>query len=91
MKTLVTLFSLLISAQISAAETTPCKSEAQLAIYQSYTFESPDAVISLSATKSYISGDEAVFLVNVVDLESGETTLMSAIMDAKTCKVKAIN
>ena len=70
----------------------PCKSEAYLAIYERYTHDSPDAVVSLSSKyKPYISGDEAIFVVLVSDLESGQSTLMSAIMDAKTCKVKAVN
>lgn len=91
MKTFIALFSLLLSAQTFAFEHTPCQSEAQLAIYQRYTYEAPEAVISLTTTKSYVSGDEAVFIVKVTDLDSGEETLVSATMNAKNCKVKAVN
>lgn len=93
MKTLVILCSLIFSSQLFAAEAVPCKSEAYKAIYDRYTHDAPDAVVSLSGTKykPYISGDEAIFVVQVIDMESGQNTLMSAIMDAKTCKVKAVN
>lgn len=92
MKTTIALFALLVSTQLLANDKVPCKSEAHLAIYERYTFESPDASISLSAKyKPYLSGDEAIHVVLVTDLETGEKTIMSAIMDAKTCKVKAVN
>lgn len=92
MKMMIALLSLLVSTQLLATEKVPCKSEAHLAVYERYTYEFPDATISLSTKyKPYISGDEAIHVVLVIDLETGEKTMMSAIMDAKTCKVKAVN
>lgn len=93
MKNFAIFCSLLLSSQLFAADVVPCKSEAYKAIYERYTYESPESVVSLSGTKykPYISGDEAIFVVQVIDMESGQKTLMSAIMDAKTCKVKAVN
>lgn len=92
MKILIGFFVLMISAQSFASDVVPCKSEAQLAIYERYMYESPDAVVSLRTKyKPYLSGDEAIHIVQVIDMESGQSTIMSAIMDAKTCKVKAVN
>lgn len=91
MKLALALFTLTLSFGTYAGAV-PCKSQAYTAIYERYTYESPDAVISLSTKyKPYVSGDEVIFVVLVSDLESGQSTLMSAIMDAKTCKVKAVN
>ncbi len=92
MKTFAILCSLLVSSQLFAADAIPCKSEAYKAIYERYTHDAPEAIVSLGAKgKPYISGDEAIFVVQVIDMESGQRTLMSAIMDAKTCSVKAVN
>ncbi|QDK41998.1 hypothetical protein DOM21_11180 [Bacteriovorax stolpii] len=91
MKVAISLLALTLSFGAFAGAV-PCKSQAYTAIYERYIYDSPDAIVSLTSKyKPYVSGDEAIFVVTVSDLESGQSTLMSAIMDAKTCKVKAVN
>lgn len=93
-KLTLTFFALSIfSATFSAmAASVPCKLEAQKAIFERYSYEFPDSIISISSKyKPSLLGLEAVHVVHVTDLETGEITSMTAIMDSNTCKVKSVH
>lgn len=92
MKLIALSLALVFSLPLLAADKAPCKSEAHLAAYERYTYSYPDAMVSLSAKYQAVVRDGEVYhTVQVIDMESGQATLMGVILDAKTCRVKAVN
>lgn len=92
MKTIIALFSLILVQQAFAAESTLCINEAYKAAYERYTYALPDAMITLQRSgKPVVEEGKIYHSIQVISLESGERTLMGVIVEAKSCKIIAVN